>query len=298
MHQRRACASSSCPVIEAEPTTKLAGNTAIISPLKFCQSRRVQVLAHSWSGVTAVGLLLAVLHVPAQAAISVEAAEGTAVTPTVLSDLKSEAERESEAIASALGVDPGGTVQIIIAREFYGHEVEMSRSYPEASLIIIPPHVLARRIVPLAHELTHIIAGRGADDLFSEGLAVYNQERFGSDPAFPNFGQPIEIALRDAIMRRYGAKTWPEAVRKFELELGPAPDRPIMLSRWIEDTDDTDTRTLAYLTAASYVGYLIDSVFKGDMRAFFPLYRSGNYAQDKLSAEDAWSGWLRALQNG
>jgi hypothetical protein len=243
-------------------------------------------------------LLVAILHSPAEAAISVEAAEGTSITPSALSDLKSEAEHESEAIAGALGVAPGKTIQIVIAQEFDGHGVEISRSYPEASLIIIPPHVLARGIVPLAHELTHIIAGPGADDVFSEGLAIYNQERFGSDPAFPNFGRPIEIALHDTIMARYGAKTWPEAVRKFDLELGTGPHRTTVLSRWIDNTDNVNSRTLAYLTAASYVRYLIESVFKGDMRAFFPLYQSGNYAQHKLTAEDAWSGWLRALQNG
>lgn len=295
MHQRIMLVWPCSPAVRMPPAKELADNAAIRSLLKF--RRCLEGLALR-SGVAALALLLlAIAPGPAKAVISVETADHAAVAPTVLSALKSDAERQAEAIARALGVDPDGTVWIVIAREFSGHEIEVSRSYPEASLIIIPPHVLARQIVPLAHELTHIIAGRGADDVLSEGLAVYSQDRFGSDPAFPNFGRPIDIALRDTIIRRYGANTWPDALRSFELELGPTPDRTAVLSRWINDTHDSDTRRLAYLTSASYVGYLVDSIFKGDMKTFYPFYRSGSYAQGELSPETAWSGWLRALRD-
>lgn len=251
-----------------------------------------------WCGAASVALLaFSIPILPAQATISVEAADGTPINASALLALQSEAEHEAQAIAGALGVNLSETVQIVIAREFHGHRVEISQSYPEAFLIIIPPHVLARRIVPLAHELTHVIAGRGADEVLSEGLAIYHQEKFGSDPAFPNFGSPIEVALKEAIIARYGAKTWAKAVHDFEMELGPLSGRATLLSRWINDMDNNDDRQLAYLVAASYVGYLIESVFKGDAKAFFALYRSGGYAQATLSPEEAWSGWLQALRD-
>jgi hypothetical protein len=260
-------------------------------------SRSRARFAHQWVRSVIIAILAAgLLKSPAQAAVTVEASAGTPVAPSVLWSLQSEAEREAQAIASALGTDLDETVRILIAKEFHGHRADISRSYPEAFLIIIPPHVLDRRIVPLAHELTHVIAGSGADAVFAEGLAVYNQGRFGTDPAFPNFGRPIGAALREAIMARYGAKTWPEAVGKFEIELGPVPDRTILLSRWIGDVNDTEDRTLAYLTAASYVEYLVDSVLLGDMKAFFRLYRSGDYADLRLTPEQSWSGWLTVLR--
>jgi len=251
----------------------------------------------SYGAILVALLVLCISQSPAQAATSVEAAEGTAVSPSVLSALQSEAERETLAIAGALGVNLRETVQIVIAGEISGHRIEISQSYPEASLIIIPPHVLARRIVPLAHELTHVIAGPGADEVLSEGLAAYNQEKFGSDPAFPNLGTPIAVALKEAIITRYGARTWPEAVDKFEMELGSPSPGVILLSRWINDMDNGDNRTLAYLAAASYVGYLMETHLEGDMKAFYGLYRSGDYAQAMLSPEEVWSGWLQALRD-
>lgn len=188
-------------------------------------------------------------------------------------------------------------IRIVVTRAFERSEVEISQSYPDSLLILIPPHIIEQRIVPLAHELTHVIAGSAADDVLAEGLAVYYQERFGADPAFPNFGDPLDHALPEALMARYGTQDIAAAVEAFSRELGSAADRSKILSSWIADIDSQDARALAYIVAGSYVRFLIEVLFEGDSHKFLELYRSGDYSSALgISADETWDRWLKTLR--
>jgi hypothetical protein len=55
------------------------------------------------------------------------------------------------------------------------------------------------------HELTHVFFPNG-NRLLAEGLAVYVQTLINSNPAFPNYGQPLDKLVR-AFACRLGLKT-------------------------------------------------------------------------------------------
>lgn len=92
---------------------------------------------------------------------------------------------------------------------------------------------------PIIHEVTHVITKHEYNSFFSEGLAVYFQERFGDSQVFPNFSEPI-----NTLMRRN-------------------KDQFIPITRLIKDNEifeqlDTEQRKLAYLTAGSFFNFLVE----------------------------------------
>lgn len=244
------------------------------------------------------GAPLAFTPMPAHAAISVEVVEGAAVRVDEVTALRQEAASEYELIATFFGMDARPRIRIMVADMYQGNEVAVSQAYPDRFLIIIPPRILSRHIVPLAHELTHVIVGPADDDVLSEGLGVFAQEKFGRDPAFPNFGKPLRLSLLETLNARYGTKISSDAVEAFDRELGSNSHRSVLLSSWINDMENRDNRSLAYLTAGSYVTYLIDVAFRGDARAFLTLYRSGKYPAAFTSADKVWADWLDTLAKG
>jgi len=92
---------------------------------------------------------------------------------------------------------------------------------------------------PIIHEVTHIITRHEDNSFFSEGVAVYFQEKFGGNQAFPNFSESI-----NDLMRRN-------------------KDQFIPITRLINDNEifgqvDTEQRRLAYLTAGSFISFLVE----------------------------------------
>ena len=95
------------------------------------------------------------------------------------------------------------------------------------------------RSAPIIHEVTHVITLHEDNNFFSEGLAVYFQERFGESQVFPNFSVPFN----DLIKRN--------------------KDQLIPITRLINDNEifeqvDTEQRKLAYLTAGSFISFLVE----------------------------------------
>jgi len=92
---------------------------------------------------------------------------------------------------------------------------------------------------PIIHEVTHVLTKHEQNSFFSEGLAVYFQERFGHNPAFPNFSEPI-----DDLMKKN-------------------KDQYIPITQLIDDNEifgqfETEQRKLAYLTAGSFISFLVE----------------------------------------
>jgi hypothetical protein len=170
--------------------------------------------------------------------------------------------QERDRVATFLGIASDQPISIHIGDTWRGRAVEVARAWPEWRHIVIPPRILARGIAPTAHEITHVLAGRGASSLLTEGLAVLTHARFGEQPAFPNFGRQLEPALSLAL----GAT-------------GPLEAAPTLaqIDAWIAGFDDFPRRRLGYLIAGMFCEYLLLQRLDGDRAAFLRLYRSGDF---------------------
>src|SRR5262245_46582523 len=126
----------------------------------------------------------------------------------------------------------------------------------------------------LLHEIVHIYAPN--DNRFlAEGLAVYLHQKLASNPAFPNFGKPLDAEARarlreiDSLDRLNGVRT-------------PRP-----LSSVLNEAS-------AYIVGGSFVGFLIE---KYGLPEFRKLYETGTYeAAYAKSLAELEKEWRLALQ--
>jgi len=228
-------------------------------------------------------LVLPLLAAPAAAGESLTVTCGEdaveACQSTALAELTARLGRERDQVAAFLGL-PARPIAVHIGDHWRGRPVEVTRAWPEFGRVVIPPRILARGIVPSAHEITHVLAGRAASATLTEGLAVLTHARFGEQPAFPNFGQPLEPALAALLVR-----------------LPPLARAPALaeVERWIEDFTDGGRRRLGYLIAGLFCEHLLTERFAGDRERFFQLYRSGDYAAALgADGEAAFARWWAA----
>jgi hypothetical protein len=87
--------------------------------------------------------------------------------------------------------------------------------------------------------VTHIIAKHENNSFFSEGLAVYFQERFGDFNVFPNYSVPL-----DDLVRNYESKLMSFAKLKS--------------NNMIFGQVGTERRRIAYIEAGSFINFLIE----------------------------------------
>lgn len=226
----------------------------------------------NWRGERLLRLILAIglaLGLPGGAArasvpqphVTIEEAAPD-VTPDDREAVVAMLRREYVRVASYLGVADGPAVRVRIVERYRGMEVRVATAYPERGLILIPPSIARRGLIPGAHELTHLIAGRGASQTLTEGLAVYIHDKFGEQPAFPTFRTDLRSGLRQALAR-------------LDLAAHPTLDE---IEGWIGDFDRQSHRRYAYLAAGAFVGFLIEDIFRGDLRRFMDFYRTGDLA--------------------
>jgi len=116
-------------------------------------------------------------------------------------------------------------------------------------------HVQNKKAV-VVHEVTHIVAKHRNNRFFSEGLAVYFQQRFGEDRGFPDFGRPLHILVNSYI--------------KYKIFI------PLSKLRYNNDifrAVGTHKRKIAYVEAGSFFAFL-----------------SEKYGEQKLSTlHNSWS---------
>ena len=124
---------------------------------------------------------------------------------------------------------------------------------------------------PIAHELTHILMGDSPSRLLMEGLAVYNQDRFG-DFDFPILYSTSDLATLGQIRRG---------------SFMPLDN----LSKGIGFQGES--RRLAYVESGSFAGYLIS-------RSGLPKYEKVYYSNDfqevyGTSLGGLERGWIQQL---
>jgi len=105
--------------------------------------------------------------------------------------------------------------------------------------IISVPILHARdKSAAIIHEVTHIMAYHENNSFFSEGLAVYFQERFGEFHVFPNYSVPLD-----------------DFVRNNQGQL-------LQITRLESDNNifaqfETEQRRMAYVEAGSFINFLV-----------------------------------------
>jgi hypothetical protein len=146
-----------------------------------------------------------------------------------------EAEIAIEKISPILGLKKRKS-KIVIKIVDFG----ICRTTPERE-ILLPVWNVKDKTAAIVHEVTHIIARHSDNKFFSEGLAIYFQERFGEDHGFPNFeGFPLD-----------------DLVRAYE-------DRLIPIYKLANNNDifrkiDTEKRKIALLEAGSFFNFLVET---------------------------------------
>ena len=127
---------------------------------------------------------------------------------------------------------------------------------------------------PIAHELTHVLMGNGANRFLTEGLAIYAQDRLG-DFDFPDFWAPAKVALIGEI--RLGSFIDPFALEPQSLPFYPGQP----------------TRRTAYLEAGSFTEFLVD---RYGYASFEKVYYSGDFVSTyTVPFRDLQMKWLDTL---
>jgi hypothetical protein len=102
------------------------------------------------------------------------------------------------------------------------------------------------------HELTHVFFPNG-NRLLAEGLAVYVQTLINSNPAFPNYGQPLDTLVR-AFMCRSGLPSLNGTSLIVQLDKVSTPSALLFHIGLKNDQLSPDT----YPVAGSFVKFLIE----------------------------------------
>ena len=109
----------------------------------------------------------------------------------------------------------------------------------DRGVVILSISHVKERTAPIIHELTHTLTKHLHNSFFTEGLAVYFQERFGKTNSFPNYSEDLD-----------------DLVRKNKGQL-------LSLSQLMNDNEifallGTNIRRIAYIEAGSFINFLIE----------------------------------------
>jgi hypothetical protein len=182
--------------------------------------------------------------------------EHSGVDPAAFPDIAAQAAREYEKLKAMFGTDVGVvTVKL--------RPKGVARHIPPAA-IVIPARLVNDGRVITAHEITHLLTQGWASALLKEGLAVYAQDRVGERKGWPNEGRNVHRVAFEAVTQSAALVRTPEEA-----------DKALSTS----NAGQARLRRAAYAVAGSFVTWLIDERFRGELGQFMnTLYRSGNYA--------------------
>ena len=169
--------------------------------------------------------------------------------------VRNEGEKGLTSICSLLGIE--NTPQITIKI------VEGGICYADGVIISLPIRRVRQKKAAIVHEVTHVITRHSYNRFFSEGLAVYFQERFGEDHGFPNFsGKPLHklaVTCKDRFT----------SLVNLSLERNNA----------IFNKVGSEERTIAYIQAGSFICFLTEQYGEEKLRA---LHNSARLDYEKI----------------
>ena len=177
----------------------------------------------------------------------------SSVSQADIDRVANEAEKALNNICSILGVQNDKSVNIII--------VKRGICNSKGGIISLPIWHVRNKKAAIAHEVTHIIASHSYNRFFSEGLAIYFQERFGEDNGFPNFsGVPLDELVRSNKNRLF-------------------PINELSNNNDIFRQVGTEERKIAYIEAGSFFSFLIQTYGEQKLRM---LHNSLNLDYEKV----------------
>ena len=182
--------------------------------------------------------------------------ENSGVDSALFPAIAAQAGREYDKLKAMFGTDVG-TLTVRLRPK------GVSRHLPPSD-IVIPARLLRDGRVISAHEITHLLTQGWANMLLKEGLAVYAQNMVGERKGWPNEGRNVHLVAFEAISR-------PEPLVR-----SPGDANRVLST---SNPNKPELRRAAYSVAGSFVTWLIDERFLGEVGQFVRmLYRSGDYA--------------------
>lgn len=153
------------------------------------------------------------------------------VSQSDIERVKREGEKALNTVCPVLGIEKNKRIKIQIVKG------GICNAY--GGVVSLPIRFVISKRAAIVHEVTHIIAKHENNRFFSEGLAVYFEERFGEDHGFPNFsGSPL-----DDLVRSY-------------------KDQLMTITKLVNDNEifrqvGTERRRIAYIEAGSFINFLV-----------------------------------------
>jgi hypothetical protein len=152
------------------------------------------------------------------------------VSPSDIESIKKETWKALTFIPPILGIEYKKTIKIKI--------VDYGICNATGGIISVPIAHVRDKSAAIIHEVTHIIAKHENNSFFSEGLAVYFQERFGDFNVFPNYSVPLDDLVRN------------HKDQLFRIE-------HLMNDNEIFGKIGTARRRVAYIEAGSFINFLV-----------------------------------------
>jgi len=148
-----------------------------------------------------------------------------------IKEIKKEVRTALSSIPQLLGIKYKNNTEIKI--------VDTGICYANGNIISLSISHIRDRSAPVIHEATHIITKHEYNSFFSEGLAVYFQERFGGNNGFPNFSMPLNELVRNNKAQLLSISQLTNNNEIFE-QVG------------------TERRRMAYIEAGSFINFLVE----------------------------------------
>jgi len=188
------------------------------------------------------------------------------VSQSDIERVKTETEHAVNSICPILGIKKQ-TITVTITEKGICHT--------SRGIVYLPIWHIKNKKAAIVHEVTHVVARHSENRFFSEGLAIYFQERFGEDHGFPNFsGVPLDDLVRSNRSRVYGI---------------------YMLSNNndIFTQVGTEQREIAYIQAGSFTNFLVATYGEKklvELHNSWTLDYRKIYGKDIKELEVEWKG--------
>ena len=207
------------------------------------------------------------------------------LTQKQLYDFAIHARRRYEKISTHLEQEYPENIVVKISKS-YGNSYAYLRGSGFAGNIEIPTSDLKSNHDFIVHELTHIIANVSAGgSLLQEGLSVYIQDTLGEKKSYPNYGKDLHRYFYEVMSTNGQLATSISMLRKFENFLCTGGAKEIRTS---------------YLSAGSFVRYLIEHVLGGDIKKFMKFYYDfdfqKHFGKPFEQLEQEWLDFIKKLK--
>jgi len=190
------------------------------------------------------------------------------ISPAEIEEIKKEVQVALNSIPQILGIEYRKDTKVKI--------VDKGVCYVNEGTVSLSISHLRDKSAPIIHEVTHILTNHKYNSFFSEGLAVYFQERFGKSHGFPNFSSSL-----DALVRSHKNQL---------LQISQ-----LMNDNYIFALVGTEQRKIAYIEAGSFIYFLVEKYGEqklADLHNSRTLNYKKTYGKQLEELEEEWRSYV------